>query len=68
MYIDGASALTWASHPRSDVGAAFPSYGPIHGYSETMTAKPGVHSVCLYGINTGPGVSSQLGCRVVSVR
>ena len=67
MYIDGrANALTWANQPRPDVGAAYPSYGPNHGYNLTMATTPGPHTVCLYGINTGPGASTQLGCRAVA--
>ena len=67
MYIDGrANALTWANLSRPDVGAAYPLYGPNHGYSLTMATTPGRHTVCLYGINTGPGASTQLGCRAVT--
>jgi beta-lactamase class A len=68
MYIDSrANALTWANLPRPDVGAAYPLYGPNHGYSLTMATTPGPHTVCLYGINTGPGTSSGLGCRAATV-
>jgi SpoIID/LytB domain protein len=68
MYIDGrANALTWATGPRPDVGAALPAYGPNHGYTLTMATTPGTHTVCLYGINTGPGTSTQFGCRAVTV-
>ncbi|HZX97995.1 MAG TPA: SpoIID/LytB domain-containing protein, partial [Dermatophilaceae bacterium] len=68
MYIDSrANAVTWAGQPRPDVGAVFPAAGPNHGYSLTMATTPGSHTVCLYAINTGPGSSRQLGCRVVNV-
>ncbi|MHB8300129.1 MAG: hypothetical protein ACYDDW_16560, partial [Dermatophilaceae bacterium] len=68
MYVDGsANALTWANQPRPDVAAAYPATGPNHGYTLTMAATPGLHTVCLYAINTGPGTSSPLGCRTVSV-
>jgi hypothetical protein len=68
MYIDGrANALTWANLSRPDVGAAYPAYGPNHGYNLTMATTAGPHTVCLYGINTGPGASTQLGCRAVTV-
>jgi SpoIID/LytB domain protein len=68
MYVDGvANALTWANRSRPDVGAVYHAAGPSHGYSLTMQATPGPHTVCLYAINTGPGASSQLGCRVVTV-
>ena len=68
MYIDGsANALTWANQPRSDVGAAYPAYGPSHGFTLTMDITPGQHMVCLYAINTGPGTSQQLSCHIVTV-
>jgi stage II sporulation protein D len=68
MYIDNrANALAWANRPRPDVGAAFPAAGANHGYGLTMATTAGVHSICLYGINTGPGASTKLGCRTVTV-
>jgi N-acetylmuramoyl-L-alanine amidase len=69
MYLDDrANALTWASLTRPDVGGVYPAYGPNHGYTLTMQTTAGPHTACLYGINTGPGASSQLGCRAVTVR
>ena len=68
MYVDySANTVTWASQSRPDVGAVYPAAGPNRGYTLTMQATPGQHTVCLYGINTGPGSSNQLGCRVVNV-
>jgi len=68
MYVDGrTNALAWAKLARPDVGAAFPTAGPSHGYTLTMPATPGAHTVCLYAINTGPGASTQLSCRAVNV-
>jgi hypothetical protein len=68
MYVDGhANALTWANLPRPDVGAAYPAAGPDHGYTLSMPAAAGRHTVCLYAINTGPGASSTLGCRALNV-
>jgi hypothetical protein len=68
MYVDGrTSALTWASRPRPDVAAAYPTTGPNHGFTLTMAATPGPHTVCLYAINTGPGISTRLSCHAVSV-
>ena len=66
MYVDGASALTWANQPRPDVAEAYPAAGADHGYSLSMPATPGPHWVCLYAINTGPGFSRSLGCRTVT--
>lgn len=68
MYIDGsANAVTWANQPRTDVGAAYPDYGPNHGFTLKMTTTPGQHTVCLYAINTGPGTSTRLSCHTVNV-
>jgi N-acetylmuramoyl-L-alanine amidase len=68
MYIDGsANALTWANRPRPDVGAAYPTYGPNHGFTLTMNATPGLHKVCLFAINTGPGISKQISCHGVNL-
>jgi hypothetical protein len=53
---------------RSDIGAAFPLYGPAHGYVAVLSPPPGRHTVCAYGINVGAGRSNpQLGCRTVVV-
>jgi hypothetical protein len=68
MYVDGrANAMTWANQSRPDVGAVYPSSGPNHGYHLTMATTPGTHTVCVYGINTGAGTSTTLGCRTVTV-
>ena len=68
MYVDyRANAAALADHPRPDVGSVYPAAGPNHGYTLTMQSTPGAHTVCLYAINTGPGISRQIGCRVVTL-
>ena len=68
MYLDRREhTLAWANLPRPDVGRAYPSAGPDHGYSLEMTASPGSHTACVYAINTGPGTHRLLGCRSVVV-
>ena len=68
MYVDyRTNALTWANLARPDVGRVYASAGPNHGFTMTMPATPGAHTVCLYAINTGPGTSSQLSCHAVNV-
>ena len=68
MYVDGVfNAMAWANQPRSDVGSVFPTYGPNHGFSLTLSATPGPHTVCGYAVNTGPGTSTGIGCRTVFV-
>jgi len=68
MYVDSrANAVTRANLPRPDVGAVYPAAGPNHGYTLSLAAIAGRHTVCLYAINTGPGATSTLGCRAVTV-
>ncbi len=47
------------------MGAAYPAYGPNHGYSASFAAAPGTHQACVYGINVGPGVNSLIECHTV---
>jgi hypothetical protein len=57
---------TTASRPRADVGAAFPAYGPNHGFDVTLNAPGGRTEVCAFGINVGSGTTNpRLGCVVV---
>ncbi len=69
VYVDGhpVAAMT-ASSSRPDVGAAYPAYGSSHGFSRTLSAAPGNHTVCAYGINTGYGGNALLGCKAVEVQ
>jgi len=67
IYVDGAAIRgVSANLPRPDVGAAY-GKGDNHGYSETLPATPGVHTVCVYGIDANGGANPQLGCRSVTV-
>ena len=52
---------------RTDVGAAYPLYGPYHGYDIAFFLSAGSHSVCTYGIDTASNVETLLGCRDVTV-
>ncbi|GAA4175551.1 hypothetical protein [Gryllotalpicola koreensis] len=61
-----AGALT-AGNTRSDIGKAYPDYGSEHGYDGVVPAKPGSYNVCVYGINTGAGSNSLIGCKAVTV-
>ncbi len=57
----GVARLT-ANANRPDVGAAFPGYGAAHGFDALLPGVGG--TVCLYGINVGPGNRNPvLGCR-----
>lgn len=68
VYVDGNGVnIGSASSPRPDIGAIFPAFGADHGFNATIGASPGSHTVCAYGINSGPGGNSLLGCRSVTV-
>ena len=56
----------WADDHRADVGRAFPSAGPNHGFDVTFgthTRRGRKTKVCVYGINAGPGRNKRIGCR-----
>jgi hypothetical protein len=67
VYVDSSLTPLAANGNRPDVGAVYPGYGPTHGFSAQITATPGAHQVCVYGINTGVGDNAPLGCRTVTV-
>jgi hypothetical protein len=67
VYVGSVGKALTADGSRPDVGAAFPGYGNLHGYSANLAAAPGPVTVCAYGINTGIGSNVQLGCRTVTV-
>jgi hypothetical protein len=66
VYVDGKlfRVLT-ADDARPDIAGAFPGYGEDHGYHSNLTLPSGAHTVCTYGINTGPGANATLGCTTV---
>jgi hypothetical protein len=67
LWVDGTlRAFLPADRVRPDVGAAFPLYGPNHGFSVTVPVSPGPHRVCVALSNTGAGVDVLLGCTLVS--
>ena len=67
VYVDGrlVGGID-ADRERLDVAAAFRGAGEAHGFDATVAMAPGAHTVCLYAINTGPGVHTPLGCKKVS--
>jgi len=69
VYVDDR-IVSWfpSANPRADVGAAYPFFGPNHGFSIPLNVSGGVHTVCVFGINVGPGSSNpRLGCRTASL-
>jgi hypothetical protein len=67
IYANNTVTAVTADVPRNDVASAYPGYGAAHGYSAVISAPPGRHQVCTYGINTGNGSNSHIGCRTVTV-
>ncbi|MBW8761706.1 MAG: hypothetical protein JF592_03860, partial [Microbacterium sp.] len=67
LYVGSSSAAYVADKDRSDVGAAYPAYGPKHGFVETLTLPVGTSNVCAYAINNGVGGHLLLGCRSLTV-
>jgi hypothetical protein len=69
VYVDGKLvAGVTAGEGRPDVGAAYPVYGPFHGYSMTLPMAAGTHTVCVWALNiAGSGGNPQLGCGTVKV-
>jgi hypothetical protein len=66
--VDGASTFRGAQLTRRDVAAAYPGYGPAHGFDVTVPAANGQHAVCAYALNiSGGGNTALLGCRTVVV-
>lgn len=62
LYIDGVGAAIWADLSRPDVAAVYGN-GDRHGYAHTRPITSGAHSVCVYGITSGTGDNTLLGCR-----
>jgi len=68
VYLDGKLAtMVWATRSRPDVGKAYPSAGPNHGFSESVAASAGQHQVCVYAVSMARGTSSSFGCQTASV-
>jgi hypothetical protein len=66
--VDGRPTSYTANVSRPDVMNMYPAYGAAHGYSQTISASQGVHTVCATGIESaGAGTSTLLGCASVSV-
>lgn len=68
VYVDGKffTALT-ADDTRTDIANAVPGYGAAHGYAAKLKLPSGPHTICTYGINTGPGANALLGCKAVTL-
>lgn len=67
VYVDGAGHRLTADQSRSDVGRAYPAAGAAHGFSATIGAGRGTHTVCAYAIDATAGDNPLLACRTVTV-
>jgi hypothetical protein len=56
-----------ANVARSDVGRAYPGFGPNHGFDFAVAAPAGTYSVCAFGINVGLGSNRSVGCQATTV-
>jgi hypothetical protein len=69
VYVDGRWAgRALADRSRPDVAAAYPLYGPNHGFDMTIGVSRGSRQVCVYAINqAGNETNPLLACRQVVV-
>lgn len=66
--VDGVPTAISANVSRSDVAAAFPGYGALHGFLSDIVVGPGAHTVCVVALNSGGGpAQTALGCNTVGV-
>ncbi|MCC6226222.1 MAG: N-acetylmuramoyl-L-alanine amidase [Microthrixaceae bacterium] len=68
-YLDGVGHnLGPASDDRPDLAATFPRTGAAHGFSHVFEGQsPGLHRLCVFAINQGPGSNRLLRCSDVTV-
>src|SRR5262249_61479857 len=69
LYVAGEGVVVAPrSLPTRRSSDLFPGFGPNHGFNAVLGGVPaGVHTVCAFGINVGPGVNNAVGCRSVVV-
>jgi len=66
VYVNGVGTAFDANIERPDLIPAYGDIGSRHGYSVSVpVTTSGPQSVCVYGINTGPGANTTLGCRTL---
>lgn len=66
IYVGSAGYPTTASISRPDVAATF-GFGDLHGFSMIVPTGAGAITVCVYGINVGPGGNALIRCYSVTV-
>jgi hypothetical protein len=65
--VDGnTSTMVTAQVSRPDVQHAYPAYGAAHGFSLTLPANDGEHTVCINAVNVSLGANHGLGCKEIN--
>jgi hypothetical protein len=68
VYLNGQGFAFLADGNRPDIAGGLPAYGAAHGFSGTLPAPVGTHSICAYAINAVGGDGNRLiGCKTVNV-
>ena len=67
VYVNGVGTGFLADRDRPDVGAAYPSVGSKHGFSQFVAMPSGANQVCVYAINNGAGGNPLIVCSTVRV-
>ncbi|MBN9629081.1 MAG: hypothetical protein J0I18_00445, partial [Actinobacteria bacterium] len=68
LWLDGKTNTQWLAdqnYPAADV--SFPGAGVNHGWSGTLAASPGQHTVCVYAFNQNQGADAFFSCSTVTV-
>ncbi|MEV7874831.1 hypothetical protein [Microbacterium sp. NPDC089188] len=65
VYVDGVGTALAANRARADLATPYPAHGTAHGYSATLKVPLNARQVCVYGIDTGGGDNTTLGCRSI---
>jgi hypothetical protein len=69
LFVDGNHVGTaLADDSRPDVGQAFPSFGPDHGFDLTVPIPPGDHLVCVNAVDTDNWKAKWIGFAITTVR
>ncbi|MGH9084691.1 MAG: SpoIID/LytB domain-containing protein [Acidimicrobiales bacterium] len=63
LYVGSSGTNGAAALARGDIAAAFPGYGPYHGFDRVVPVNPAGKDVCAYAINQAAGTTTLLGCR-----
>ncbi len=67
LYVGSTGTNGGAGLTRSDIGSAYPAYGPNHGFSRVVPAGAGRQPWCGYVINVAQGSTQSLGCGSIDV-